>query len=127
MSNAQEIAAITDLMHQYFDCLYEADHIGMAKVFHPEARYINTVNGEYVNCSTQEYINILEERVPPRERGDARNDEILSIESESENMAFVKVRLTMMDREYLDYLTLYKSDNQWRIICKVFSFKPLPH
>lgn len=125
MSNAQDISAITELMRQYFDCLYEADPVGMAKVFHTDARYINTVNGEYVNCSTEEYINILEERVPPRERGDERNDEILSIESETQNMAFVKVRLTMMDREYLDYLTLYKDDNRWQIICKVFAFKPL--
>ncbi|MCY7295622.1 nuclear transport factor 2 family protein [Alteromonas sp. a30] len=125
MSNAKEISLITELMNQYFDCLYEADHIGMANVFHKEARYINTVNGEYVNCSTQEYMAILEQRTPPRERGDARHDEILSIESESDNMAFVKVRLTMMGREYLDYLTLYKDDNRWQIICKVFSFKAL--
>ena len=125
MSNAQTLAEITELMNQYFDSLYEADHVAMASIFHPEARYVNTVDGEYVNCSTEEYLEILKERVPPRERGDARNDQIISIETESPNMAFTKVKLTMMDREYLDYLTLFKSKGRWQIISKVFAFTPL--
>lgn len=125
MHTDETIGEIIELMNTYFDCLYDADHKGMAKVFHPEARYINTVDGEYVNCSTEEYLQILKKRVPPRERGDSRNDQILSIETESPNMAFTKVRLTMMDREYLDYLTLLKSNGRWQIISKVFAFKPL--
>ncbi len=116
---------ITELMADYLEGLYQASSIKLAKVFHPDARYINTVSGEYLNLSVKEYFEIVDQRTAPSALNQPRHEQIISIENDGQNMAFVSLSMQMYERQYLDYLTLFNSNNRWQIMSKVFSFKPM--
>lgn len=122
MSQHQDLTAIAEVLEGYFDGLFHADSTRLARVFHPDARYVNTVEGDYMNYSMAEYFAIVDKRQSPASQGHARQDQILSIEFGSPHMAFAKVTMTMMGRDYLDFLTLSRDSNGWRIITKVFTY-----
>lgn len=117
----QNFAAIVHAMEIYFDGLYQADSKTLANVFHPDARYVNALEGDYMNRSMPEYYTVVDGRVPPAQTGDERDDQILSIKFGVNRMAFVEAQMTMSGRVYLDYLTLIFDDGEWRIIAKIFS------
>ncbi|WP_151703615.1 nuclear transport factor 2 family protein [Nitrincola alkalilacustris] len=124
MNLSSSHTAIQDLLKRYFDGLYHADSKALVEVFHPDARYINTVSETYCNLSVSEYFRILDERVPPAANGEQRRDNILSIEIGGQNLAFAKVTMTMMERDYIDFLTLIFDTGRWSIITKVFHYQP---
>ena len=45
---------------------------------------------------------------------------ILSLDVVDDKMALVKLSLTTEKSHYIDYLTMYKRNNQWRIVNKTF-------
>ena len=124
MTVRQEMNDLVRVLESYFDGLYFADSKILSDVFHREARYVNTVEGDYVNYSVAEYFEVVDGRKPPASDGQVRADRVLSIEFGSPQMAFAKVAMTMMGRNYLDYLTLVKENDAWRIMAKVFSYTP---
>ncbi len=115
---------ICKLMEAYFKGLHHADTARLAKVFHPDARYINMTEGDYINKPLGEYFAIVEKRTPPAKTGEKRKDNIISIELGGENMAFVKASMTMMQRDYLDFLTLTLDHHGWQIMSKIFTYTP---
>lgn len=121
----QNFAAVVDVMGTYFDGLYQADSKILANVFHPDARYVNALQGDYMNRSMQEYFTVVDGRIPPAQTGDDRDDQILSIKFGVNRMAFIEAQMTMSGRVYLDYLTLIFDDGEWRVIAKVFSSAPI--
>lgn len=121
----QNFATIVQMMKTYFDGLYQADSKALANVFHPDARYVNALQGDYMNRSMPEYFTVVDGRVPPAHTGDERDDQILSIKFGVNRMAFVEAQMTMSGRVYFDYLTLIFDDGEWRIIAKVFSSAPI--
>ena len=122
MTDQQAFANVADIMSGYFDGLYHADTKRLADVFHPDARYVNMIEGDYMNKSLSEYFEMVDDRTPPARRGDARDERIFSIEFGGTRMAFVRASMTMMDREYLDFLTLTRDQHGWRIMAKVFTY-----
>ncbi len=120
----QNFATIVHVMGTYFDGLYQADSKILANVFHPDARYVNALQGDYMNRSMQEYFTVVDGRVPPAQTSDERDDQILSIKFGVNRIAFVEAQMTMSGRVYIDYLTLIFDDGEWRIIAKVFSSAP---
>jgi len=62
--------------------------------------------------------------VPPAANGEQRRDKILSIEVGGQNLAFAKVTMTMLERDYIDFLTLIFDKGSWSIITKVFHYSP---
>ncbi len=125
MSTANVLVDVSALIDNYLQGLCQASSAILSEVFHPDARYINTVSGEYLNLSVSDYFKIVDQRTAPCELKQPRRERIISIENDGENMAFVKLSMQMYERQYLDYLTLIRSENRWQIISKVFSFKPL--
>lgn len=113
---------VVDVLERYFDGLYYANSKNLAVVFHPDARYINATDGDYMNYSISEYFEIVDQRKPPAENGEERLDNIISIEFGNARMAFAKVSMSMLGRHYLDFLTLTFDHGQWYIMCKVFSY-----
>ena len=131
MTLSAEIKGIQETLTHYFDGLYQADTQVLAKAFHPHGKYTCTIPGNYLNYDLEEYFAVVDQRTPPAENGDPRNDRVLAIEVEptekngSPSMAFVKAKMTMMGKDYLDFLTLIKQDGRWQIIAKVFSYQGL--
>lgn len=124
MSGQNAYADVIEIMNDYFDGLYHADTKRLANVFHPDLRYVNMVDGDYMTKSRDEYFEMVDRRTPPADKGEARDDRIYSIEIGGSKMAFVRASMTMMDREYLDFLTLTHDHNGWRIMTKIFTYIP---
>lgn len=122
MATTQDFAKINTIMDGYFEGLYHADTAMLAKVFHPDARYVNMIESDYMNKSLEEYFEMVDLRTPPASKGEPRNDSISSIEFGGAQMAYVKASMTMMNREYLDFLTLTNDHHGWRIMAKVFTY-----
>jgi hypothetical protein len=98
----QNFAAIVRAMEIYFDGLYQADSKTLANVFHPDAWYVNALEGDYMNRSMLEYYTVVDGRVLPAQTGDERDDQILSIKFSVNRMVFVEAQMTMSGRVYLD-------------------------
>ncbi len=126
IARAQDMDAIGQLLQGYFDGLYHADPRQLADVFHKDARYINTAEQDYTHINMADYFAIVDQRTSPASSGEERHDEIISIEFGSARLAFARVELTMLNRRYTDFLTLIKTDDQWRVIAKVFDYLTLP-
>lgn len=124
MADQNAYADVIEIMNGYFNGLYHADTKQLAKVFHPDLRYVNMIDGDYMNKSISEYFEMVDRRTPPADKGEPRDDCIYSIEFGGTKMAFVRASMTMMDREYLDFLTLTHDPNGWRIMTKIFTYIP---
>lgn len=122
MSETKDFIAITEVIEGYFDGLYHADTKKLTEVFHPDSRYINLVEGDYLNIPLNEYFEMVDLRTPPAIKGEKRKEQLFSIEFGGAEMAFVRASMTMMNREYLDFLTLSHDKYGWRIMTKVFTY-----
>jgi len=122
MAERQHLSDVVDVLEVYFEGLHHADSKKLAKVFHRDARYVNTVEGDYMNYSIPEYFDIVDSRESPASSGEARAERIISVEFGGSRMAFVKASMTMMGRDYLDFLTFTRDHDGWRIMSKVFSY-----
>jgi len=124
MSNMEKpFVEIADLMSRYFNGLYHVNTTKLNGVFHPDARYINMVEGNYTNKSLIEYFELLNKRISPAENSELFEYRVDSIELGGKRMAIVKASMTMMRREYCDFLTLTCDHLGWRIMSKVFTYK----
>lgn len=119
--NHSEVVA---LMQAYFDGLHQADSTRLRRVFHPNLAYICATRGDELSLDLNTYMDRVDGRVPPAERGDPREEDILEIAFAGPNLAHVTARMTMMGRDFLDLLTLVHDGTEWRIITKVFSYTP---
>lgn len=124
MVDQNAYAEVIEIMNGYFDGLYHADTKRLAKVFHPDLHYVNMIEGDYMCKSLTEYFSAVDQRTPPADKGETRQDQIFSIEFGGSKMAFVRASMTMMDREYLDFLTLTHDHHGWRVMTKIFTYIP---
>lgn len=114
-------AAVLDVMARYFDGLHHADSATLRQVFHPGLAYVCATEGDYLNLDLDAYMARVDQRVPPAERGDPREERIETIAFGGDRLAHVTARMSMMGRDYLDFLTLIREGGEWRIVAKVFS------
>jgi len=125
MTGQQNYAAVVAVMELYVQGLYHADSTKLADVFHRDARYVNTVEGDYMNYSVSEYFDVVDRRVSPASQNGTYRDRVLSVEFGNDRMAFVKIEICLSGKKYLDFLTLYFDEGRWQIISKVFDYQPL--
>jgi hypothetical protein len=116
------LADILDCLSLYFDGLYFSDTDRLAQVFHPQARYVCATAGDQRNLSLEEYVPIVAARPSPASRQEARQDRIVSVTLAGPDMAFAHVNCAIGPRYFTDFLTLVRSDGEWRIIAKVFDY-----
>jgi len=69
-----------------------------------------------------EYFPIVDKRPSPASRGEARTDQIVSIEFAGPATSFVRATCAIGPKKFIDLLTLIRLDGEWRIISKVFHF-----
>jgi hypothetical protein len=62
----------------------------------------------------------------PAERGDLREDGIVSIDQSGPECAYAKVYIALGNQMFTDYLTLVNVDGRWQIITKTFTYVPRP-
>lgn len=118
------IAAISAQMEVYFDALYHADSTRLRTVFHPNLAYVCVTEGDELYLDLETYMARVDQRTPAAQTGDARDDRLLEISLGGDRLAHVKAQMTLMGRDYLDYLTFVRHDGGWRLVAKVFSYIP---
>lgn len=111
---------IAVLLQQYFDALYFCDVDLLQRVFHPQALYATADEQPFLHRTMAEYVPVVAARQSPASRGEPRKDHVESVEVAGENTALARVRCSIGERDFVDFLSLVRVDGQWRIIAKVF-------
>lgn len=113
-------AAVTGVLETYFDGLYHADIERLEIAFHPKAIYATADETPLLYRTMDEYFPVVEKRVSPASRDEPRRDVIESIEFAGENTAFARVRCSIGTKDFIDFLTLVRTDGAWQIMAKIF-------
>jgi len=119
-------ATITEVLGRYFDALYFCDTEKLKAVFHPQAIYASADAEPLLYRTMETYVAVIEAREPPASRGEVRRDAIDRIELAGDNTAFARVRCSIGQRDFVDLLTLVRTDGRWQIIAKVFQIIERP-
>ncbi len=117
---ADDELKIKRLMQNYFDGLYFCNAKLLSEVFHPRALYATADEATPLFHDMDEYFEVIKKRISPASRGEERRDFIDHIEIAGENTAFAKVRCSIGERDFVDYLSCIRTDGNWQIISKVF-------
>lgn len=116
-------AAINDIcgvLQEYFDALHFCDVEKLQTVFHPKAIYATADEVPLLYRTMDDYVPVVAARQSPASRGEARRDHIDAIDLAGENTAVARVRCSIGQRDFVDFLTLVRTDGRWQIIAKVF-------
>ncbi len=111
---------IEQVIGEYFDGLYHADAERLRRVFHPQAVYATADEAEPLIRNMKDYFAVVEKRVSPASRNEVRKDIIDRIEVAGRNTASARVRCSIGERDFVDFLTFIRADGEWRILSKVF-------
>ena len=113
-------APVETVLHAYFDGLHHSDCAQLALVFHSRAIYATADETPFLFRTMDEYFPVIAKRISPASRGETRRDMIDEIRFAGENTAFAQVRCSIGQRDFVDFLTLVRTDERWQIISKVF-------
>jgi hypothetical protein len=122
MSNV--LNALQSVISDYFEALYQCDTDLLQKVFHPKAVYATADETPLLHRTMAEYVPVVAARVSPASRGEERRDAIDDIQLAGDNTAFARVRCSIGDNDFVDFLTFVRDDDRWQIISKIFQIKP---
>lgn len=114
------LADIGVVLRDYFDALYFCDVAKLQRVFHPKAIYATADESPLLYRTMPEYMPVVAARQSPASRGESRKDHIDMIEIAGENTAMAGVRCSIRSRDYVDFLTLVRTDGRWQIMSKIF-------
>ena len=115
-------AQIRALLQDYFDGLHFSDAVRLGRVFHASAMYACATSGTLQQLDMAAYLPMVAARPSPASLGQAREDEIASIEMAGPVTALARVHCTIAPKRFTDLLTLVRLDGEWRILAKVFHF-----
>ncbi len=118
-----EFENVRTVLGTYFDALHFCDTDKLEAVFHPRAIYATADESPPLYRDMEEYFPVVAARQSPASRGEVRRDAIDSIEFAGTNTAFARVRCSIGERDFVDFLTLVREQGRWRIIAKVFQIK----
>ncbi|MDJ1156693.1 nuclear transport factor 2 family protein [Chelatococcus sp. SYSU_G07232] len=111
---------ITGVLQEYFDALHFCDVDKLQRVFHPKAIYATADETPLLYRTMEEYVPVVAARQSPASHNEARRDHVDAIELAGENTAVARVRCSIGQRDFVDFLSMVRTDGRWRIIAKVF-------
>ncbi|WP_269583554.1 nuclear transport factor 2 family protein [Roseibium sp. Sym1] len=122
MSNA--IGALEAVISDYFDALYHCDTQLLQSVFHEKAIYATADETPLLYRTMEDYVPVVAARQSPASRGETRKDAIDEIQLAGANTAFARVRCSIGDKDFTDFLTFVRDQGRWQIMSKIFEIKP---
>jgi len=117
-----DLSAITAVVQQYWDALYDGDVHAFQQIMHPTCRLYCGTSGELLHMDLPSYLDLVQGRPSPASRKDARHDRLLSIDLASPTTAHVRVMDAYLPRQFIDDLTLVKVGDRWWIVSKVWHY-----
>ncbi|GLX79509.1 hypothetical protein tinsulaeT_28490 [Thalassotalea insulae] len=116
MSDYQQITA---LIHDYFDGLHYADIDKLDNIFDDNA----CLQAPDIRRTKQQWLELVATRQVPAKLNHSYQYQILNIEIIGQQ-AMVKVDCPLLGNHYIDFLSLLKENNQWRIVNKLYADLP---
>ena len=117
---AGEIEAIEKVVWTYLDGLYEGDTGKLGKAFHDVSHLYSMQEGGVADVPRAKWFELVNSRPSAKSRGLPRTDRIVSIDLSGPETAFVKLECSLHPRYFVDYLTLLKLKDGWRIVSKTY-------
>ena len=118
-----DVHALRSLAQTYFDAAYEMDAEKFASIFHPASSVTKVGDDGNVGVTPiAAWLTAVRNMEAPKEQGFGRDDQILSIDVESE-LALLKVKLQIPPRHVTDVLSCLKTNGSWQIVQKVMTSK----
>jgi len=118
-----EFATVTSVLETYLDGLYHADIELLGSVFHPKAIYATADETPLLHRTMDEYFPVVAKRVSPSSRDEPRCDVIEGIQFAGNNTAFARLRCSIGTKDFIDFLTIVRTNGEWKIMAKVFHMK----
>ncbi len=117
---ADDTAEIEAVVWTYLDGLYEGDTEKLGAAFHPVSHLYGVENGEVSDMPRDVWFERVRSRPSAKSQGHQRHDRIVSIDQSGPASAFVKVECALPPRFFVDYLTLLKTKEGWRVVAKAY-------
>lgn len=114
------LADIEELLGRYFDALHTSDAELLSSVMHPRAIYASADETPLLYRTMDEYLPIVAARASPASRSEPRRDVIDAIDLAGNNTALARVRCSIGQRDFVDFLTLVRVQGNWQVIAKIF-------
>ena len=73
-----------------------------------------------VDVPRERWLDMVRSRPSAKSQGHARHDRIVTIDQSGPASAFAKVECALPPRFFVDYLTMLKTRDGWRIVAKAF-------
>jgi hypothetical protein len=119
-STQNDSIAITQTLADYFKGIFEGDTTLLGGTFYPGTLLFGDVKGVPYQKTLAQYLEGVKNRKSPKESGQSYEGKILSIEVLN-SIAFAKVRVSMYDLNYHDFLSFHKIDGKWLIVNKMIT------
>ena len=115
-----DFQALQALIQDYFDALYEGDTEKFGQIFHPTARLFTAGPDGIVSLDFDTYMSRVASRPSSASRGDARDDEIVSLVIPAPTIAHAVVKDCYLPMHFITYLSFVKSGGRWIIVNKTW-------
>jgi len=115
-----DLQDIEEALQTYFDGMYEGDTDKLGGVFHEVAHLFGVAGGKLTDWSREYWFDLVRNRKSPKSQDLPRRDWVVQIDRSGPATAFAKVHCQIPPRYFIDYLTLVKLAEGWRIVSKTF-------
>ncbi|MGL4241372.1 MAG: nuclear transport factor 2 family protein [Beijerinckiaceae bacterium] len=123
IASGPAFSVIAAAIGRYFNGIYTGDIGALRDVFDPRAQLFGEVRGEPYFRDLDAYLAGVAARKSPESLGEPFAMRVLGIEVEGA-MARAIVSVPMLGFNYVDFLSLLRTGDQWRIVAKVFTDVP---
>ncbi|MBB2958046.1 nuclear transport factor 2 family protein [Pseudoclavibacter helvolus] len=104
----------------YFEALHECDVTKLDRVFHETSSLYDVTDGVFTAMPFAEWREIVANRPSPHSVGQPRQDELISLDFLSPDLAVAKVRLRILDEVFEDHLSIARIDGAFRVVAKTW-------
>ena len=115
-----DLTEIEQVVHTYFDGLYEGDTAKLGRVFHDVAHLFSVEDGKLADMSREQWFEMVRGRQSAQARDLPRRDWVVQIDRSGPTTAFAKVHCQIPPRYFTDYLTLVKLADGWKVVSKTY-------
>ncbi len=111
---------LADAAQFYLDMLYACDPAMVDGIFEVNARLCTLDGDVLVYRSVEDYKTVLQGRTAPSSVDAPREDELIAIDLSTPTQALIKIKMRINQLVFIDYLTLVRLEQGWRIIAKTY-------
>ena len=113
------VAEVEAVLWLYLEALHHGDVDVLAKVFAPGSALHAASDGKATTIALEPWLERVRNRKSAHASGFESRNHVLSIEVES-SMAMAKVTSAFPPKSFVDYLSLVRTDEGWRIVAKTY-------